>query len=137
MSEEMWNHELVVALRDRLGDKLKATTKQVGIGYLKADTISKEGFSLRVNRRDKSDDVALVSITGGSHLVFPSRRKLSRCLPNHLAEVDAYMLFVTTMGCDVDVEGDNARPWLPLDTSLDDLLGKVDELARCLRALAG
>ena len=137
VSEEMWKHRLVVALRDRLDGKLVATTKRVGIGYLKADTVRKEGFSLKVNRRDKSGDVALVSIRGGSHLIFPSRRKLSRCLPNHRAEIDAYMLFVTTMGCDVDVQGDNAHPSLPLDTNLDALLGKVDELARYLEALAG
>ena len=137
VSEEMWGHSLVVALRVRLGDRLEATTKRVGIGCLKADTVGKQGFSLKVNRRDKSKYVALLSINSGQDLIFPSRQKLSRCLPNRQAEVDAYMSLVTTMGCDVDVHGDNARPRLPLDANLEAVLGRVDELARCFAALAG
>ena len=31
VSEEMWEHRLVVALRDRLGDKLESTIKRVGL----------------------------------------------------------------------------------------------------------
>ena len=44
MSEEMWEHRLVVALRDRFGDRLEATTKRVGIGHLKADTVGRKAF---------------------------------------------------------------------------------------------
>ena len=137
VSEEMWEHSLVVALRVRLGDRLEATTKRVGIGRLKADTVGKQGFSLKVNRRDRSGDVALLSINSARFLIFPSRQKLSRCLPNRQAEVDAYMSLVTTMGCDVDGPGENARPQLPLDPNLNAVLGRVDELARCFAALAG
>ena len=136
VSGEMWEHRLVVALRDRLGDRLEATTKRVGIGHLKADTVGKEGLSLKVNRRDTNGEVALFSISAGAHLIFPSRQKLNRCLPNHRAEVDAYMSLITTMGCDVDVRGENARPRLPLDPNLDAVLGRVDDLARCFEALA-
>ena len=67
-------------------------------------------------------EVALFSISGGAHLIFPSRKKLNRCLPNRRAEVDAYMSLITTMGCDVDVRGENARPHLPLDSNLDAVL---------------
>ena len=137
VSEEMWEHRLVVALRDRLGDRLEATTRQVGIGHLKADTVGKGGFSLKVNRRDRTGEVALFSISAGAHLIFPSRQKLNRCLPNRRAEVDAYTSLITAMGCDVDVPGENARPRLPLDPNLDAVLGKVDELAHCFEALAG
>ena len=138
VSEEMWEHSLVVALRDRLGERFEATTSQVGIGYLKADTVGKEGFSLKVNRRDKTGEVALFSISGGSHIIFPSRQKLNCCLPNHRVEVDVYMSLITTMGCDVDVRGENnARPQLPLSSNLDAVLSKVDEFARCFEALAG
>ena len=136
VSEEMWDHSLVSALRVRLGDGLEATTKRVGNGLLKADTVGKKGFSLKVNRRDRSGEVALISINAGGYLIFPSRQKLIRCLPNHRAEVDAYMSLVTTMGCDVDVHGQNARPRLPLDPNLNAVLGRVDELARCFKALA-
>ena len=137
VSEEMWEHRLVVALRDRLGDRLEATTKRVGFGHLKADTVGREGFSLKVNRRDMTGEVALFSISGGAYLIFPSRQKLNRCLPNRRAEVDAYMSLITAMGCDVDVPGENARPRLPLDPNLDAVLGKVDELVRCFEDLAG
>ena len=133
VSEEMLEHRLVQALCDRLGDRLKATTKRVRIGQLKADTIGKEGFSPKVNRRDRTGEVALFSISGGAHLIFPSRQKLNRCLPKHRAEVDAYMSLITTMGCDVDVRGENALPHLSLDPNLDAVLGKVDELAPLLR----
>ena len=136
VSEKMWVHSLVVELRERLGCRLEATTKRVRIGHLKADSVGREGFSLKVNRRDKVGEVALISIYGGSQLVFPSRQKLTRCLPSFQTEVDAYMSLVTTMGCDVDVNVENARPRLPLDTNLDAVLGKVDELADCLKALA-
>ena len=137
VSEQIWEHTLVVALRDRLGDRLVATTDRVGIGHLKADTVGQEGFSLKVNRRDRSGEVALFSIRGGAQLIFPSRQRLNRCLPNHRAEVDAYMSLITMMGCDVDVREENARPRLSLDPNLDALLGRVDELARCFEALAG
>ena len=137
VSEEMWEHRLVIALRNRLGEGLVATTERVGIGHLKADTVGKEGFSLKVNRRDRTGEVALFSISGGAHLIFPSRQKLNRCLPNHRAEVDAYMSLVATMGCDVEVRGENARPRLPLDSNLDAVLSKIDELTRCFEALAG
>ena len=137
VSEEMWEHSLVIALRNRLGDRIEATTKRIGIGHLKADTVGREGFSLKVNRRDRTGEGALFSISGGAHLIFPSRRKLSRCLPNRRAEVDAYMSLIITMGCDVDVRGENARPHLPLDSNLDAVLSKVDEFARCFEALAG
>ena len=136
VSEEMWQHSLVVALRCRLGARLEATTKRVAMGQLKADTVRKKGFSLKVNRRDMSGEVALISIKGGGYLIFPSRQKLSHCLPNHRAEVDAYMSLVSSMGCDVDVDGENARPQLPLEANLDALLGRVNELARCIEALA-
>ena len=137
VSEEMWEHRVVVALRDRLADRLEATTKRVGIGHLKADTVGKEGFSLKVNNRDTNGEVTLFSISGGAHFIFPSRQKLNRCLPNHRTEVDVYMSLITAMGCDVDVRGENARPRLSLDTNLDAVLGKVDELTRCFEALAG
>ena len=136
VSKEMWEHELVMALRHRLGDRLKATTGPVGIGQLKADTVGKEGFSLKVNRGDRAGYVALFSINSGTHLIFPSRRKLNRCLPNRQAAVDAYMSLIITMGCDVDAPGENARPHLYLDSNLESVLGKADDLARCFEALA-
>lgn len=137
VSEKMWKHPLVVALRDRLGDRLEATTKRVGVGHLKADAVANEGFSLKVNRRDTNGEVALFSIRGGAQLIFPSRRKLYCCLPNHQDEVDVYMSLIATLGCDVEVGGKNASPRLSLERHLDTVLDEADELARCFKALAG
>ena len=137
VSDEMWNDPLVVALRDRLGGRMERTTVRVGIGHLKADTVGKEGFSLKVNRGDTSGEVALISISAGARLIFPSRKKLGRCLPRHRAEVNDYMSLISWLGCDVDVEGDNASPHLPLDRNLDRVLHRIDDLARSLGALAG
>ena len=133
----MWEHSLVVALRNRLGDKLERITRHVVIGHLKADTVGKEGFSLKVNRGDTSGEVALISISAGARLIFPSRKKLCRCLPRHRAEVNDYMSLISWLGCDVDVEGDNASPHLPLDRNLDRVLHRINDLARSLEALAG
>ena len=40
-------------------------------------------------------------------------------------------------GYDVDVPGENARPHLPIGPNLDAVLGNVDELTHCFKALAG
>jgi hypothetical protein len=77
-----------------------------------------------------------MAIRNGSHLIFPSRRKLNRCLPNHGPEVEDYMDFVIRLGCDVDVNTDNASPWLRLSQVLDLAVGMLDELAPCPQALA-
>ena len=92
VSEEMWEHRLVVALPNQFGDPLEATTKRVGIGHLKVDTVGKEGFSPKVNRRDRTGEDALFSINGVAYLIFPSRQNLNRCLPDYRAEVDAYIV---------------------------------------------
>ena len=62
-----------------------------------------EGFSLKVNSRDRTGEVALFSISGGAHLIFSSRQKLNRCLPNHRDEVDVYMFLITDAEPTMDV----------------------------------
>ena len=136
VSDEMWKHKLVTALRDRLGASLVRTTGHVGNDLLKSDTVGVEGFSLRVNRRDRTGEVALLSITRGAFVIFPSRHKLNRCLPKLRDEVEAYMCLVQSFGCDVEGSGENAAPRIPFNRDCDKLLGKADELARCLQALA-
>ena len=105
-------------------------------GRLKA-VVTDTGFSLRVRRRDdKNGPIAVISIQNGEFLIFPSRTKLNRCLPDHQSEVAAYMAFVVRFGCDVDVDGRNAKPQLRLSSDLNAVLQEIDELARCLVALA-
>lgn len=136
VSAVMWEHPLVVALRSGLGNRLQATSGAVQMGHFAADAVGKAGFSLKVNRRDQSDKVALLSIKNGSSLVFPTRWKLNRCLPGHSADVEPYMSLVVSFGCNVDSRRDNATPELSLDANLDAVLDKMDELVPCLVALA-
>ena len=136
----MRQHPLVVGLSERLGDRMEFTESQNETpqdGRLKA-VMTDTGFSLRVRRRDdKNGPIALVSIQNGDLLIFPSRTNLNRCLPDHQDEVAAYMSFVVRFGLDVDVDEYSATPRLRLGSDLDAVLQEIDELARCLQALAG
>lgn len=136
----MRQHPLVVGLSERLGDRMEFTESQNETpqdGRLKA-VVTDTGFSLRVRRRDdEHGPTALVSIRDGEFLIFPSRTKLNCCLPNHQDEVEAYMSFIVRFGCDVDVDGRNAKHQLRLSSDLNAVLQEIDELARCLQALAG
>ena len=131
--------QLIEGLNERLGDRMEFTDSQNETpqnGCLKA-VMTGTGFSLRVRRRDdKYGTVALVSIQNGEFLIFPSRTNLNRCLPDHQSEVAAYMSFVVRFGCDVDVDGYSATPRLRLGSDLNAVLQEIDELARCLQALA-
>ena len=135
----MRQHPLVVGLDERLGGKMEFTDSQNETpqdGCLKA-VMTGTGFSLRVRRRDdENGPIALISIRDGEFLIFPSRTKLNRCLPDHQDEVEAYMSFVVRFGCDVDVDEYSATPRLRLGSDLAAVLQEIDELARCLRALA-
>lgn len=138
MSDEMWGHKLVVGLRRRLGDKLKRTTGSVPIGYLRADstdTLNNQGFSLRVRSAVSSDGtLSVMNITAGREEVrFPSLVRLRKYLPNHRTEVDDYASALEQLGLAIGRYAERQRPSLPLDTVLDGL----DELARCVLALAG
>ena len=135
----MRQHPLIVGLNERLGDRMEFTESQNETpqdGCLKA-VMTDTGSSFRVRRRDgKYGTVALISIRDGEFLIFPSRSKLNGCLPNHQDEVEAYMSFIVRFGCDVDVDGRNAKPQLRLSSDLNAVLQEIDELARCLVALA-
>lgn len=138
VSKEMWEHEFVAGLRGRLGDKLKPTTGSVPIGYLRADTTAtsnNQGFSLRVRSRVSSDGtLSVMNITAGrSDIEFPSLAKLRKYLPDRHTEVDAYSSVLAEMGLDIGRYEERQRPSLPLKT----VLGELDELARCVLALAG
>ena len=142
VSREMLDNRFVERLIKRLNGKIKLSlgeNESPPVGYLKADTTdtaNNRGFSLQVMRRDKNGTVALISIQDGEFLIFPSRSKLNRCLPNHQAAVEDYMSLVISFGCDVDVDGNNAKHRPRLSRNLDTMLSKLDELASCLQALA-
>ena len=136
----MRQHPLIEGLSKRLGDRMEFTESQNETpqdGCLKA-VMTDTGFSLRVRRRDgKYGPIAVISIRDGEFLIFPSRSKLNLCLPDHQSEVAAYMSFVVRFGCDVDVDEYSATPRLRLSSDLAAVLQEIDELARCLQALAG
>ncbi len=134
VSEEMRNHPLVSGLVERLGSKLMFTTGQVPVGFLKADTNGPEGFSLRVNSRVATQGtLSLLAISGGRPgVLFPSEPKLRQYLPAHGPQIDAYVSLLQRCGIDLSSYSENQRPSLPYQYLLNDL----DELARCLVALA-
>ena len=139
VSDDMRFHPLVAGLRQRLGDRLLFEGSP-RVGYLTADTTdtpNNKGFSLSVRRRDSSSGpVSLMAIRAGTHFIFPSRQKLNRCLPDRRTEVEAYLRLVSHFGCAVDVQGDNAKPLLHLNEVLGAVLGKIDEIACCAKALS-
>lgn len=136
----MRQHPLIVGLNERLGDRMEFNLtkyKSPPDGCLSA-VMTDTGSSFRVRRHDdKYGTVALISVRDGEFLIFPSRTKLNCCLPDHQSEVAAYMSFVVRFGCDVDVDGYSATPRLRLSSDLAAILQEIDELARCLQALAG
>ena len=91
----MRQHPLIVGLRERLGGRMEVTDSENETpqdGRLKA-VFTATGFSLRGRRRDdENGPVALLSVRDGEFLIFPSRTKLTRCLPNHQATVENYMV---------------------------------------------
>ena len=135
----MCQHPLVVGLSEGLGDRMKFNLTEYESppdGCLNA-VMTDTGSSLRVRRRDgKYGTVALISIRNGEFLIFPSRAKLNRCFPGYPDEVEAYMSLVSGFGCYVDVDGNNARHRPRLSRDLAVVLQEIDELTRCLQALA-
>ena len=134
VSDKMRKHPLVVELRKRLGNKLVFTTGRVMIGYLKADTVSEEGFSLRVYSTQAANrELSVMNITSGRQEIgFPSLPKLEKYLPDHHHEIDAYTSVLDSMGLDISKYSEKRRPSRLLKT----VLGKLDELVPCLEALA-
>ena len=137
VSDEMWNHPLMLGLRERLGDRLKRTTGKVPEGYLKTDTTAtknSQGFSLRVNANESNiGSLSLMNVTAGrSQVQFPSLAKLRKYLPEHHVEVGAYSSALVDLGLDIGRYGEQQRGSLPLNA----VLGGLDELTLCLLALA-
>ena len=135
VSDEMREHPLVAGLANRLGDHLQFTTGSVPTGYLKADTTKPQGFSLRVNSRaSSSGTLSVLAISGGRpNVIVPARAKLDRYLPAHGDEVAAYAAMLDRLGCDIGAYEENQRPTVAVELLVDAL----DELADCVRALAG
>jgi len=134
VSDEMKGNPLVSGLIDRLGNKIQFTTGAVPIGYLKADTNKRQGFSLRVNSRvSKSGTLSVLAISGGRpNVILPSRSKLDRYLPAHRAQVGRYADLLAELGCDIGAYEERQRPSLPLEV----LVEALDQVADCVAALA-
>lgn len=145
VSDQVWEHEPIVReLRQRLGDNLRNTTRQVQSGQLKADateSVDNMGFSLRVKRRDGfGPDVSIMAIRNGEFLIFPTRQKLNRCLPCHDMAIRTYLSLVSSIewgeALIVDAGGDNATPFIRLDgharNVLIDVMGQFSSCAQDL-----
>lgn len=105
VSEKMRAHPFVAGMTERLGDKLKYTTRRINPGELKADAIEKEGFSLRAfSSVSTTGSVFLLNISGGSQQVkFPNKAWLEKYLPVHRSiAIEEYVAFLNGMGLNID-----------------------------------
>lgn len=134
VSEGMQRHPLFLGLAKRLGTKLKRTTGKAPIGCLKADTNGPKGFSIRVNStKSTSGTLSLMAISGGHPNVrFPSEIKLRKYLPDHGSQIDSYVSLIRRCGEDLGRYTEKKQGRL----HYEDLLPEIDELVRCLLALA-
>ena len=140
VSGKMRGHRLVTELENWFGSQLLfdlGSSERPLSGQLKADTTTNGdyGFSLRVRRYDdKPGTVSLLNITSGIHRVyFPSKSRLSKCLPHHSGAIDNYVRFLCGKGIDIGLLGEAKKESLPLDGVLNDF----KTLAECLSDLAG
>ena len=142
VSPSVWDYNpIVMGLRELLGDNLRNTTRKVEDGVLTAnttDTPNNRGFSLRVNRRDRtSGTVAIMSITGGDLFGVPTRLTLSERLPDHLEVISSYLSLFTDL-TDVDhTESVFARPSLRLVEVEPIIVSRLPRIAPLAQALAG
>ena len=140
VSGKMRGHSLVTELENWFGSQLLfdlGSSERPLSGQLKADTTTNgdNGFSLRVRRYDdKPGTVSLLNITSGTDRVyFPSKLRLSKCLPLHDGAIDNYVRFLCGKGIDIGLLGEAKKESLPLDGVLNDF----KTLAECLSDLAG
>ena len=139
VSGKMRGHRLVTALENWFGPQLLfdlGSSERPLTGQLKADTTTNgdNGFSLRVRRYDdKPGTVSLLNITSGTDIVyFPSKLRLSKCLPLHDGAIDNYVRFLCGKGIDISLLGEAKKESLPLG----DVLNDFKPLAECLSDLA-
>ncbi len=135
VSDEMRDHELVVGLRERLGDKLEMTTRRGLRGVLTADTNSDQGFSLRaysrVSKGGKS--VSLLNMSSGRPRVyFQSRDHLEKYLPDHPREVADYAQLLLELGLDIGSLTGRESGFLEVYVVVD-ALGRISD---CVAAFA-
>ncbi len=131
VSPEMRQNSLVRGLEERLGDRLRFHPAHAPAGFLLADTVGPEGFSLRTLHSNQN--VSLLNVTGGRPNVvyFPPRASLDR-LVNKRSEIEAYANALLALGLDISQFGPQEKPSL----SLSDVLGALDQISECVAALA-
>ena len=134
LSDEVWEREPLVKLRELLGEKLVRTTRRFPIGKLGVDTVKPQGFSLKVNKRDgKTGTLSVMSQSGGRpEVMFPSQARLKRYLPDHGEAIYCYERVLTEIGLPISKYKERQRHSLPLDIVMQGL----DEIVPCLKALA-
>ena len=134
--EKMLAHPFVVSMTELLGDKLKYTTGRINPGELKADAIKEDGFTLRAfSPVSTTRTVFLLNIEGGSQQIkFPNKAWLERFIPSRQAEIEEYTAFLSRMDFNIDTGKTNVYATGSLH--VDVVLPHLEELARCVRALA-
>lgn len=135
VSDQMWDHVFVAELTEILGSRLLDNPDEFPIGYLKADTMKDEGFSLRVNSAVSGNgELSLLNISGGRpKVIFTPKAKLLKYLPGYERQIDNHVSLLQECGLDITNCTEKSKPSLHYDR----LLPKLKILAKGLLALAG
>jgi hypothetical protein len=101
LSKEMYSSILIQKVFSKFGDDtiIKAGGRLIP-GKLKIDTISKNGFSLRVfSRKSTSRSLSLMSRSKGCDVIdFPSLKKLKKYIPHREEECARYAKLISNLG---------------------------------------
>lgn len=137
VSENVKTHWFLRELSARLGTRLRFDLGKVRPGEFKVDTVGPEGFSLRVfSQKSTSGEVSIVNRRAGRDRIrLSSRRHLRKYLPDHDAEIGAYVdMLKERIGCEIDTAAGEGV--IDRDEERERLKGNFDEFVKHLEALA-
>ena len=136
ISEEMCRHPLVKGLKEWLKDNLRCDSGPLADGELRADTVGKGGFSLRVwSAKASKGTVSILNISGstGDDIVrFSTKKHLEKYLPRSRDEINNYVAFLHDIDSDINPESSEGD----IRIRMDKVLKNLDKLVCCLQDLA-
>ncbi len=150
LSPAMRDHRPVLGLEQRLGNREHHPDGRMQFqagatppfGFLNADTVEENGFSLRIRKQAGNGTLSVMAITnlfGRRHyLEFPPAARLRQHLPDHETQIAEFVEVVHRhIGLNLEEFGERQRPIRPLNNRLlESTLAALDEFCPLLLALA-
>jgi hypothetical protein len=126
LSEKMLNTTLIQAVFDHFGRDNILGTGNIKRGHISLDTITENGFSLRVYSTETRMGVSLMSRSGGRPTIeFPSWVKLKKYFPYKVAEVEEFVNVIFALGAyEIKSLSEKQRAKLGLET-VENNFGKI------------